>query len=108
MQDGIIAKSDYNRYSLRANVDHDLSNKFSLSYSTNLARINSSRKNSGQGNRGGSLISAMISAPPTLGPYVNDIYRNLSTSYPFISNVIINPVANIHETIDDLKENRVL
>lgn len=107
-QDGIIRKSDYNRYSLRANIDHDISNKFSLSYSTNLTRINSSRKNSGQGNRGGSLISAMISAPQTLGPYVDGDYRNLSTSYPFISNVIINPVANINETTDDVKGNRIL
>lgn len=107
-QEGIIKKSDYNRYSLRANIDHDLSNKFSLSYSTNLTRINSSRKNSGQGNRGGSLISAMISAPPTIGPYANGIYRNLSTAYPFISNVLINPVANINETMDDVKGNRIL
>ena len=107
-QEGIIRKSDYNRYSLRANIDHDLSNKFSLSYSTNLTRINSSRRNSGQGNRGGSLISAMISAPPTVGPYSNGIYRNLSTVYPFISNVMINPVANINETTDDVKGNRIL
>lgn len=107
-QEGIIRNSDYNRYSLRANIDQDISSKFSLSYSTNLTRINSSRRNSGQNNRGGSLISAMISAPPTLGPYVNGVYRNMTTAYPFISNVLINPVANINENLDDVKGNRIL
>jgi TonB-linked SusC/RagA family outer membrane protein len=107
-QDGIIQNSDYNRYSLRGNVDQDLSSKFSLSYSTNLSRIESSRKNSGQGNRGSSLISAMISAPQTLSPYVDGAYRNLATSYPFISNVIINPLANINETFDDIRSNKIL
>lgn len=107
-QDGIVRNSDYNRYSLRGNVDQDISNKFSISYSTNLTRIESQRQNSGQGNRGGSLISAMISAPATLEPYVNGVYRNLSTSYPFISNVIINPVAYVNETFDQVKANRVL
>lgn len=107
-QEGIVRNSDYNRYSLRGNVDQDISSKFTLSYSTNLTRIESQRQNSGQGNRGGSLISAMISAPETLAPYVNGVYRNLSTSYPFISNVIINPVAYINENFDNVKANKIL
>lgn len=107
-QQGIIRGSDYNRYSLRGNIDQDLSSKFTINYSTNLSRIESSRKNSGQNNRGGSLISAMISAPPTLSPYVNNDYRSLNISYSFISNVILNPVANILETSDNLRSNRIL
>lgn len=107
-QDGIIHGSDFNRYSLRGNVEQDISPKFSVSYATNLSRIESSRKNSGQGNRGGSLISSMISAPPTLSPYIDGVYRSLSTSYPFISNVIINPLANINETFDNIRSNKVL
>lgn len=107
-QEGIARNSDYNRYSLRANIDQDISSKFSLSYSTNLSRINSSQKNSGGGNRGGTLFSAMISAPPTLTPYVNGVYRNLATSYPFIASIIINPTAEINETFDDLRANRIL
>ncbi len=107
-QDGIIRNSDYNRYSLRANVDQDLSDKFIISYSTNLTRIDSRRQNSGQGNRGGSLISAMISAPPTLGPYINGVYRSLNTSYPFISNILRNPVAEINENSDNVRANKIL
>ncbi|WP_343702144.1 TonB-dependent receptor [Chitinophaga sp.] len=107
-QGGIIRGSDYNRYSLRGNVEQDVSPKLSVSYSTNLTRVESSRKNSGQGNRGGSLISAMVSAPPTLSPFVNGAYRNLATSYPFISNVIINPLANIREASDNVRANKVL
>lgn len=107
-QDGIIRNSDYNRYSLRANVDQDLSPKFLVSYSTNLTRIESQQQNSGQGNRGASLISAMLSAPPIIGPYINGVYRNLTTSYPFISNVLINPVAYINENSDKVRANKIL
>ena len=108
-QQGIVIGSDYKRYSLRANISSDVSRKLNLSYGATLTKITTSRQNSGGGNRGGSLISAAISAPPTLTPYNEDgSYRVLATAYPFISNVLTNPLNYIYQSSDDVDANRVL
>ncbi|WP_295117461.1 TonB-dependent receptor [uncultured Chitinophaga sp.] len=108
LQDGIIKSSDYKRYSLRANIDHDINKVVSVSMNTILTRINSARQNSGLGNRGSDLISAMLMAPPSLSPYLpNGAYRRLNNAYPFISNVIVNPLVFINERRDDIKGDRV-
>ena len=108
-QTGIVIGSDYNRYSLRANVNTDVSKIISLSFNTTLSRIDSDRRNSGGGNRGGSMISAALSAYPTTTPFNDDgTYRNLATFYPWGSNVLVNPINYINEQTDQLKSNRVL
>lgn len=108
-QQGIIIGSEYNRYSLRANINTEVSKKFSVAYGATLTNISTSRQNNGAGNRGSSLISATISAPPTLTPYNSDgTYRVLATAYPFISNVITNPLNFIYEQTDQVNANRVL
>lgn len=108
-QQGIVIGSDYKRYSLRANVNTDVSKKFSLSYGATLTNIETNRRNNGGGNRGGTMIAAAISAPPTLTPYNDDgSYRVLATAYPFISNVLINPLNHIYEQTDVVDANRVL
>lgn len=108
-QKGIIPGSDYVRNSLRANVNHDISKKFSLNTSVIVSRIDSDRKNSGGGNRGRSLIGGTISAPPTLSLYNDDgTYRDLATVYPFISNVLTHPFNYIYEQNDHIRSNKVL
>jgi TonB-linked SusC/RagA family outer membrane protein len=108
-QDGIIQGSTYKRYSLRANISTDVSKMFNLSYGATLTKIRTGRQNSGGGNRGGSLTSAAISAPPTLTPYNEDgSYRVLATAYPFISNVLINPLNYLEQFSDQVDANRVL
>lgn len=108
-QQGIIVGSDYNRYSLRANINTDVSKKFSVAYGATLTNISTNRQNNGGGNRGASLISAAISAPPTLTPFNNDgSYRILATAYPFISNVLVNPLNYLNELNDKVNSNRVL
>jgi TonB-linked SusC/RagA family outer membrane protein len=108
-QEGIIIGSDYNRYSLRANLNTEVSKKFSIAYGATLTNISTSRQNNGAGNRGSSLISATISAPPTLTPFNSDgTYRVLATAYPFISNVLTNPLNFIYEQTDQVNANRVL
>jgi TonB-linked SusC/RagA family outer membrane protein len=108
-QDGIIRNSTFDRFTIRTNIESDISNKVSINVMANLARIESERRNSGGGNRGSSTISAMLSAAPTLTPYLpNGIYRNLSTAYNFTSNVMQNPVLNINEQNDHLLSNQVL
>ena len=108
-QDGIIKGSNYKRYSLRANVNTDISKLFSVQYGATLTNVNTSQQNSRAGNRGNSLISAAISSPPTLTPYNDDgTYRVLATAYPFISNVLINPLNFINEQSNDVNSNMVL
>lgn len=109
LQDGIVKSSDYKRYNIRGNIEHDISKVFSVSMNTILTRLNSSRQNSGLGNRGNDLISGMLMAPPSLTPYLpNGTYRRLNTAYPFISNVIVNPLIFINEQSNVIKGDRVL
>lgn len=97
-QEGIIKNSNYGRITLRANINHDISKKLSISYNAILSRADNSTKNSGGGNRGGSLISAIVSAPPTTTAYNDDgTYRLLTTVYPFSGNAILNPLAYVNE-----------
>jgi TonB-linked SusC/RagA family outer membrane protein len=108
LQDGIVRNSSYKRYSVRGSIDHDISKVFNISYNATLTRIGGQEQNSALGNRGSDLISAMLMAPPTLSPYLEDgSYRRLTTAYPFISNAIINPMIPIYETSNKLKRDRV-
>lgn len=108
-QQGIIKNSSYNRYSLGFNLNHDISKMFNISLSSVLSRAVNGRLNDGKANRGGSLYSAAISAPPTLTPYNADgSYRVLGTAYSFISGGMINPLNYINEQSDAIKDNRLL
>lgn len=108
-QDGIVVGSNYDRYSIRANVNHDISPRFSISYSGNMSKISTSRKNLSIGNRGSGLLSAMLAAPPTLSPFNEDgSYRVLTTAYPFISNVLVNPLNFLYQQSDVVRSNKVL
>lgn len=108
-QDGIIKGSDYKRYSLRTNLTHKVSDKFSVNLSTTLSRLKTDRRDSEGGSRGNSMISAAISAPPTLMPYNDDgSYRVLAIAYPFVATDLINPLNFINEQTNRIKANRVL
>ena len=52
-EDGIIKNTGYDRFSIRANVDHKISNTFDFSASSNYVRSNSSRSFTGNENEGG-------------------------------------------------------
>jgi TonB-linked SusC/RagA family outer membrane protein len=108
-QEGIIIGSNYKRSSLRFNVNTDLSKKFKLDMNSVLSRIDSDRKNSGQGNRGGSLISAMLSGYPTISPTTaTGTLSNLGEAYTWGSNAIINPLNFINEQTDHIQSNKIL
>ncbi|MBN9384262.1 MAG: TonB-dependent receptor [Chitinophagaceae bacterium] len=107
-QDGIIRNSNYNRYTLRGTLSHDLSKIFNVSYNIYLTRVDARYQNSGSGNRGGDLISGMLMAPPTLTPYLPDgSFRRLNTAYSFISNVIVNPLVTINKVSDKIRSDKV-
>lgn len=92
-QDGIVLGSDYERISLRANLTQKVSDKIKLSYSTIYSITNRTANNSDNGQKGSTVTSGMLAAPPTLGPKNPDgTYTNL-IAYPFSPNSIRNPLA---------------
>lgn len=108
-QEGIIQGSNYNRYSLRTNISHTLSDKFSINFSGTLSRLQTGQKTVSGGSRGNSMIAGAIAAPPTLTPYNDDgTYRTLAIAYPFVATDLINPLNFINERSDDTKANVAL
>lgn len=108
-QQGILKGSEYKRYSLRANLNHNISEKVTLNYSTSLSRNILDNKNWGGGRFGASLISSALCAPPTLTPYNDDgSYRELHSAYPFVSEGLTNPLNYINEVSDQTVSNKVL
>tara|TARA_R110001592_G_scaffold60806_3_gene185216 strand:+ start:120465 stop:123677 length:3213 start_codon:yes stop_codon:yes gene_type:complete len=108
-QDGIIKGSDYDRYSLRANINHTISDKITLLFNTNLTHLKTERRDSGGGSRGNSMIGAALSAAPISQPYNEDgSYNVLGNEYPFIAPDIVNPLNFINEQMSIVKANVVL
>ncbi|MBD2702822.1 TonB-dependent receptor [Spirosoma sp. BT702] len=108
-QEGIIKGSNYNRYSLRANINHTISNKFSVNFSGTLSRLETGQKTASGGSRGNSMIAGAIAAPPTLTPYNDDgTYRTLAIAYPFVATDLINPLNYINELSNNTKTNVAL
>ncbi|SEA30921.1 TonB-linked outer membrane protein, SusC/RagA family [Porphyromonadaceae bacterium KH3R12] len=108
-QEGIIQGSDYKRYSIHSNLGHDINKQFSISLSSAFSKVETNGKNSGGGSRGNTLISAIVSAPPTFSPYNEDgTYSKLSNAYPFVAPDVINPLNWIYEQTDRVKANMFL
>ncbi len=108
-QDGIVKGSDYNRFSLKTNFKHSVNEKIHFTLTNTLSRLLTDRRDSGGGARGNSMISAAISAPPTLTPYNEDgSYRVLAIAYPFVATDLINPLNYINEQSTAIKANRIL
>jgi len=107
-QDGIIKGSSYKRGSIRANVSQKISNKIRLSYNTILSHIDQSSLNVNNGQKGGTVMSGILVAPPTVPPY--DSAGNYSNVIPygFSPNELENPLANAVAREDKLRDNYVL
>jgi len=104
-----IKGSGYKRYALTANIDHKISDKIEVNYSSTLSNNILDNKNWGGARFGASLISVALCAPPTLTPYNDDgSYRILHTTYPFLSEGLTNPLNYINEINDVTKTNNVL
>ncbi|RIH64198.1 SusC/RagA family TonB-linked outer membrane protein [Mariniphaga sediminis] len=68
-QQGIIEYSSYSRYSTRINFHHKINERFNVDFSTILSRTDQTLQSSGGGRLGGSLIAAIVTAPPFIKPY---------------------------------------
>lgn len=108
-QDGIIKGSDYDRYSLRTNVNHKISDKFKLDFNSTLTRLITARRDSEGGSRGASMIGAALGASPLSAPYNADgSINNLADDFPFISPDIVNPLYFINEQNTVIAANVIL
>lgn len=108
-QDGIIKTGFYDRYSVSTKLSQNFSDNFSINFSSMLSRNETDGRHPLGGNRGSGIIGGTLSAPPTLTPYNDDgTYRNLLTSYPFISNSITNPINSLFEQERIQRTNMVL
>jgi TonB-dependent starch-binding outer membrane protein SusC len=102
-QKGIIQNSDYRRLVLRGNISHDISDKIAISFNTILNRIDQQTINEQ------SVIAWTLSAPPTVGPYLdNGDYRLLNTVYPFSPDDLGNPIAYFNEVTNKRYSNNIM
>ena len=101
---GIIKNTGFQRYSLRANIDHKLTNWLDFSINSNYIVSNNDRGWTGNDN---SNVNYGYSLPYTR-PYVN-LFPNASGTYPNNdANVGENPLAIRDRGINNQKNNRVL
>lgn len=110
-KEGIVGKGGYDRYTLRANFDHDISKRVKVNFTTTLSRSISDNKDSSGGRQGNSLTSVALVAPPVVTPYNEDgSYRILENAYPVITTggAVVNPLNMLNEIKDITKRNRIL
>ena len=105
LQDGIVKNTGYDKYSLQANVDHEISEVFNVSLGTSLNRINKQEQDLGAA-MGSNLLSTVSITPPGLSPTNADgTYRNVASAYGFGRNVLRNGVALLNETSNETISN---
>jgi len=102
-QEGIIKNNDYQRIVLRANINHEINKKFSISYNSILSRTVQSLTDEEN------ILLSALSATPTVGPYMEDgQYRLLNGIYPFSPDNLINPIAYFNEISKKQVGNKVM
>lgn len=107
-QKGIFIEDDgYRRISLRANVNHAIGEKISISYNAILSRIDKDNKYNSSGYTG--ILASTIAAAPTLSPYEDDdSYTILKSAYPFSYDGAVNPVMYGEELSNKTFSNKVM
>ena len=78
-EDGIIKRSGFNRYSVRANIDHKISDKFDIALNSNYLNTDTDRSFNGNQNGTGASFGYNLSFTPPyadLFPDENGIYPN--------------------------------
>jgi len=88
-EDGIIKRTGFDRYSLRANVDHKLNNFIRVSFNNNYVRSNTDRGFTGNQNNTGGSIGYTIANLPT---YAN-MFPDKAGNYPNNPYFNDNPIA---------------
>jgi TonB-linked SusC/RagA family outer membrane protein len=92
-QDGILKGSGFERGSIRGNLNQKISNKIRLSFNTILSNTVQSSLNNNNGQKGNTVLSAILVAPPTITPFDNAGNYNNVIPYGFSPNSLENPLA---------------
>jgi TonB-linked SusC/RagA family outer membrane protein len=107
-QEGIIRGSNYQRGSLRGNLNQKISSKIRLTYNTILSNTVQSALNNNNGQKGGTVLSGILVAPPTIAPYTNEGKFSNLVPYAFSPNELENPLANATARTDKNNSNYIL
>lgn len=88
-EDGIIKNTGFDRYSVRANIDHKISNKIKVSFNNSYFRTNTQRGFTGNQNNTGGSIGYNIAYTPS---YAN-LFPDKNGKYPDNPYFNDNPIA---------------
>ncbi len=103
-EEGTVRRTGFKRYSVRANVDHKITNGIKLGVSTNYIQSDTDRGFTGNQNNSGASIGYSIAYVPNY----YDLRRNADGSYPVNPYFSENPVAVTEHGINNSKVNRFI
>lgn len=108
-QKGIIRNSNYTRYAMSSNIQHTISNSFSVEVNLSLSKNQSRRQFSQEARYGTSLIGSAFAIPPMLSVYNDDgSYVNPTQKFAFVSEGLWSPLNYINEQSNTLAQKNVL
>ncbi|MEN2280976.1 SusC/RagA family TonB-linked outer membrane protein [Algoriphagus sp. SE2] len=103
-EDGTVKETGFERYSVRANIDHNITNGIKLGVSSNYIRSNTDRGFTGNQNNTGASIGYSIAYVPNYF----DLRRNEDGTYPVNPYFSDNPVAITDNGVNNSEVNRFI
>ena len=103
-EEGTVRNTGFQRYSVRANIDHKISNAIRLGVSSNYIQSNSDRGFTGNQNNTGASIGYSIAYVPNYF----DLRRNEDGTYPVNPYFSDNPVAVTDNAVNNSEVNRFI
>ena len=103
-EEGIIKNTGFDRFSIRANIDHRISKVFDFSSTTNFVRSNSSRSFTGNENEGGLSYGYVLAFTR---PW-NNLFPDENGNYPNNPNFSGNPIFVRDNAINEDSNNRII
>ena len=103
-EDGTVKKTGFERYSIRANVDHKISKRVKFSFSTNYLKTDTDRGFTGNQNNAGASIGYNIAYVPSYF----DLRPNAQGIYPVNPYFSENPVAVTDNGVNNSTVNRFI
>lgn len=103
-EDGIIKNTGFDRFSLRTNIEHKISNVFDFTSTTNYTRTNSSRSFTGNENEGGLSYGYTLAFTR---PW-NNLFPDANGNYPNNPNYPGNPIFVRDNAKNEDSNNRIV
>lgn len=103
-EEGTVKNTGFNRYSIRANIDHKITNSIRLGVSSNYIRSNTDRGFTGNQNNSGASIGYSIAYVPNYF----DLRKNADGTYPTNPYFSENPVAVTDNGVNNTLVNRFI